>query len=133
MRIKKAKPRSYVKPLRELLAMASEMGYRVKFVRSCFDSETPMHIAGKTCIDRKIIWVATHDYGVLRSEHEARCILSHEIEHANGKTYATNYPEYGLNCGGVYIPRQYVGAIDMTEALAADQRKLGELLGVTPR
>lgn len=95
--------RSYVRPMRELLAHAARIGFKVKIQRSCYDAETPFHIAGKTCPERKIIWIATHDYGVLRSEHELRCILSHEIEHASGKLRATNYPEYGLNCGGHYV------------------------------
>lgn len=91
----------------DLIKQANDIGYRVVPRDSCEDYETPgprgQALAGKTCTDRKIIWISLMRNGLIyRSEHEVCCILSHELEHAQGKMKATDYPEYGLYCGGVW-------------------------------
>jgi hypothetical protein len=83
----------------QLVLVAEGLGYTVHFVEWCEDTETPGllgQFAGVTDHERHKIKVSTSG----RSYLDQVAILAHEVEHAAGATWATNYPDRGLRCGG---------------------------------
>ena len=85
----------------ERLAVVDEIvaaGYEVRFVEWCEDAETPGFLgekAGVTVYSSRVVKVRT---GL--PHRVTLAVLRHELEHVRGADRGTDYPEFGLACGG---------------------------------
>jgi len=87
--------------IRRAVDRAKRLGYTVRFVKFCEDSETPGilgQMAGVCLREAKLIKVRTE--GMSRVQIAA--IIEHELEHAQGADRGTDHPELGLHCGGMW-------------------------------
>ena len=88
----------------ELLVRAAELGYSVRFVDFCEDSETPGlvlgGIAGVCSAQRREIKIATRRRGPVA----IRAALLHELDHAEGAAEGRAFPAIGLRCGARLAP-----------------------------
>lgn len=92
--------------IRRATQEAQRLGFAVRYVEFVPSPKLPCVIppAGITMHDDREILVGTRDLSKPgappRCRRSIEAILRHELEHAGGAEFATDYPEFGLICGG---------------------------------
>lgn len=100
---------------------ARRLGYSVHFVERVASARFPFVIppAGLCDHGTRQIFVGTLDLGKPGSPPRCRrsieAILRHELEHAGGAEHGTDYPEFGLYCGGTRQPMCAIADVRATK------------------
>lgn len=85
--------------IRRLTECAGRLGFRIEFAPYLESAEMPGLLgryAGLCDHQRKVIRVRT----VGASRQQIAAVIEHELEHAQGLERGTDWPEFGLRCGG---------------------------------
>lgn len=87
--------------IRRAVEQARRVGYRVEFCDFVESAATPgmLGAIGGLC-DRERRLIRVRVNGMSRAQIAA--IIEHELEHAGGAEHATDRPELGLRCGGMW-------------------------------